>query len=341
VTRRGLFVAGITVTAVAIACLLRFASDDASVSFDYARSLIEGHGLTWHGAHVEGYRSFLWVLWSALGLELGADPLVWAWATSLVALAATLVITYRIAALRSTACAGVAAIAVLATNFTFLAFGTGGLGTMLQAALIAGVWFEVERMRRQRPNVEQMVVVSTFASLALWAGLDSAPALAVLAGVAAHRLAKTDASVRTWVGGAMPVLLFVGGWFLWKLSFYGELVPTTLHVTGTGAGFVVRFFTAYMLWPLLAGIVVLAIVRRQVASALPLALVAAHVAYVIAVGGDLVEFRSFVPILPALAIALAEFATTEAPRLPRVQLRIAALIGFVAAFSLHHGLTVR
>jgi hypothetical protein len=184
-----------------------------------------------------------------------------------------------------------------------------------------------------------MVVVGTFASLALWAGLDSAPILGVLAVVAAHRLAKTDASVRTWVGGAMPVLVLVGGWFLWKLSFYETILPNTFHITGKGTWFVVQFLTAYMLWPLLAGVAVLAIVRRGVTSALPLAMVAAHVAYVIAIGGDLLEFRSFVPLLPPLAIALAEFATTAAPRLPRVQLRVAALIVFLAAFSLHHGLT--
>jgi arabinofuranosyltransferase len=341
--RRLLLVAGITAVAVAVAWLLRFGTDDAYVSFVYARSLVEGHGLTWFGAHVEGYTNFLWVLWSALGLEVGADPLVWAWGASLVALAATIVITYRIAALRSTALAGVAAIAVLATNFTFLAFGTSGLETMLQTALLAGVWFEVERMRRQPPNLEQMIVVATFASLALWTRLDSAPVLAVLGAVAAHRLAKTDASVRTWVGGAMPVLVLVGGWFLWKLSFYDNVLPNTFYVRAGsavhGLWFVAQFLQAYVMWPLLAGILVLSIVRRRVTSALPLALVAAHIAYVIAVGGDFMEFRFFVPILPPLAIVLAEFATTVAPQLPRVELRVAALIAFVAAFSLLHGLT--
>ncbi|MEO8843539.1 MAG: hypothetical protein ABI591_09470 [Kofleriaceae bacterium] len=337
--------AGVTALAVALAWFLRFGTDDAYISFVYARSLVEGHGLTWFGAHVEGYTNFLWVLWSAVGLELGANPLVWAWGLSLAALAATLVITYRIAALRSVPIAGTAAIALLATNFTFLAFGTSGLETMLQTALLAGVWLEVEKLRRQPPNLEQVIVTATYASLALWTRLDSAPVLAVLAIVAAHRLAKTGASVRTWVGAAMPVLVLVGGWFLWKLSFYDSILPNTFYAkAGTGhaahgAWFVAQFLTAYMLWPLLAGVAVLAIVRRRVASALPLAMVAAQVAYVIAVGGDFMEFRFFVPILPPLAIALGEFATTAAPRLPRVELRVAALIGFTAAFSLRHGLT--
>ena len=343
--RRLILVAGIIAAAVAIAWWMRFGTDDAYISFVYARSLVEGHGLTWFGMHIEGYTNFLWVLWSALGLEVGADPLVWAWGASLVALAATIVITYRIAALRSAPIAGLASIAVLATNFTFLAFGTSGLETMLQTALVAGVWFEVERMRRQPPNLEQVIVLATYASLALWTSLDSAPMLAVLAVVAAHRLAKTGASIRTWVAGVMPVLVLVGGWLLWKLSFYDNVLPNTFYVkagTGSaahGAWFVAQFLTAYMLWPLVAGIAVLAIVRRRVASALPLAIVAAQLAYVIAVGGDFMEFRFFVPILPPLAIALAEFATTAAPRLPRVQLRVAALIAFVAAFSLHHGAT--
>ncbi|HET9986874.1 MAG TPA: hypothetical protein VFQ65_00100, partial [Kofleriaceae bacterium] len=246
-------------------------------------------------------------------------------------------------ALRASPLVGLAAAGVLATNYTFLAFGTSGLETMLQTALLASALFEVERMRRQPPNLEQVIVLATYASLALWTRLDSAPMLAVLAVVTAHRLATTNAGVRTWIAAIMPAFVMVGGWFLWKLATYGDVLPHTFYVkagTGSaahGAWFVAQFLTAYMLWPLVAGIAVLAIVRRRVASALPLAIVAAQLAYVIAVGGDFMEFRSFVPLLPPLALAIGEFATTPSRIKPGLQISIA--IAFLAAFSLRHAAT--
>ena len=51
-----------------------FLTDDAFISFRYARNLLEGHGLVFNpGERVEGYSNFLWVLelaavWRALGV---------------------------------------------------------------------------------------------------------------------------------------------------------------------------------------------------------------------------------------------------------------------------------
>src|SRR5215470_5960184 len=97
VTRSRLLLAGIVVFAIAVAWLIRFGTDDAYISFVYARNLVRGDGLTWFGDAVEGYTNFLWVVWSAVGIALGADPLVWAWAASLAALGAAVVATHGIA----------------------------------------------------------------------------------------------------------------------------------------------------------------------------------------------------------------------------------------------------
>ncbi len=346
-SKRGLQIAcAIAALALVLAWLLRFGTDDSYITYVYARELVRGNGLTWFGTHIEGYTNFLWALWSALGLALGRDPLVWAWGASLAALVATIVTTYRIAALRSTIVAGIVATAILATNFTFLAFGTSGLETMLQTALLAAAWFEVERLRRAPPTARALVRLSLYAAFALWTRLDSAPVIAVLGAVAAHRLVRERASFRLWAAAIVPALVLVGGWFAWKLSFYGELLPNTFYVkagTGSalhGAWFTLEFLRAYLLWPVLLGIAVLAVLRRRVGSALPLAIVAAHVAYVILVGGDFMEFRFFVPIMPALAIAFGDFVTTEADaRLPRASVRATAAVAVLASFSLRHALT--
>jgi hypothetical protein len=165
----------------------------------------------------------------------------------------------------------------------------------------------------------------------------------VIGAVAAHRLATARASIRTWIALVMPAFVLVGGWFLWKVATYGEILPNTFYVkagTGSlahGAWFVWQFLQAYLLWPVLVAIAALAVVRRSLPSALPLALVAAQVAYVIAVGGDFMEFRFFVPLLPPLALACAELAATAAPeRVPSAKLRVVAVVAVLAAVSWRH-----
>ena len=341
--KRGLVIAcAIAAAATLVAWLVRWGCDDAFISYVYARSLVHGHGLTWFGTQIEGYTNFAWVLWSALGQKLGLAPLGWAWAASLASLAVAIVTTYRIGALRASPLAGLAAAAVLATNFTFLAFGTSGLETMLQTALVISALLEVERMRRATPSIESAAVLSLIAALALWTRLDSAPMLLVLAVVAAHRLRETRVGIRTWIAAIMPAFVLIGGWFLWKVATYGEVLPNTFYVkagsgsVAYGAFYLWAFARTYVLWPVLAGMIALAILQRRIAK-LPLALVAAHAFYVIAVGGDFMEFRFCVPLLPPLALAIGEFATTPSRIKPALQVGIA--IAVLAAFSLRHAAT--
>ena len=51
-------------------------ADDAYITFRFAGNLVRGHGLVWNegGPPVEGYTNFLWMLLSALGIQLGLDP---------------------------------------------------------------------------------------------------------------------------------------------------------------------------------------------------------------------------------------------------------------------------
>lgn len=51
-------------------------SDDAFISFRYARNLVEGKGLVYNaGERVEGFSNFLWTMLIALGMELKLDPI--------------------------------------------------------------------------------------------------------------------------------------------------------------------------------------------------------------------------------------------------------------------------
>lgn len=61
------------------------ASEDAFITFRYARSFAGGHGLVYNpGEHVMGFTSPLWTLWMALGIRLVHDPVPWSrfWAAA-------------------------------------------------------------------------------------------------------------------------------------------------------------------------------------------------------------------------------------------------------------------
>ena len=109
-------------------------------------------------------------------------------------------------------------------------------------------------------------------------------------------------------------------WFLWKLSYYGELLPNTFYAKVSssasalrGIHYVYRFFASYWLLPMVAVAVVarpgrlwrLAEGDRRWWSLTLLMSVALWCAYVASVGGDFMEFRLMVPVLPLLMVLFA------------------------------------
>ncbi len=69
------------------------ASEDAYITFRFAKMLVAGHGLVFNvGERVMGCTSPLWACWTALGLALHIDPVGWTRASSVVADCATLVL---------------------------------------------------------------------------------------------------------------------------------------------------------------------------------------------------------------------------------------------------------
>ena len=73
------YYAAIIATAVLIphARLFDFVTDDAYISFRYARNLALSGQLVFNlGERVEGYTNFLWTVILALGIKLGLGPVV-------------------------------------------------------------------------------------------------------------------------------------------------------------------------------------------------------------------------------------------------------------------------
>jgi len=331
----------------------RFVQDDAFISFRYASNLVQGHGLTWNpGERVEGYTNFLWTLLMALPLALGREPVPFALGLGLLCTLGTLLSTYGLGLVvfRSRLPALLAMI-LLGTNYSFSAYATGGLETQMQALFItAGAYLTLRFVYNGRWGYGRLVVWSLLCAGALLTRLDSALAWGVLATAVLWRIAGQSApwsqKAARMAALLVPAGLIVGGWFVWKLSFYGGILPNTFYAKATlssvavlrqGMLYLFEFHRSYLLVPF--AIMALFFVHDLVArpqTGILVAIVALWGLYVVWVGGGFMEFRLLVPVLPFVFVLVVELIFWI--RSPKMR---AALLVVVLLGSLLHAVTFR
>ena len=312
---------------VAAAWRRAWLSDDAYISFRYAENLTNGLGLVFNrGERVEGYSNFLWTIWTALGMKLGAGPEGWSLFWGLACYAASIVLLALIARRLSGGTAGVAVVpagALLAAlHPAWSTFATSGLETSL-FTFLALLGFFVVTSKGARPAA---VAGAVFALLAMTR--PDGPILALPAGL--YVLLAQRGTHRRWVRARAA--LFFGAAFaalwvpytLWRVSYYGSFFPNTYYAKSAGLAWWSqgsRYLELYALkyWPLLLGIplwvAVLLVRGRSVAfrmagraradvgpGLLALALLVTYALYVARVGGDFMFARFLIPVTPFLLV---------------------------------------
>ncbi len=291
----------------------RFVIDDAFISFRFARNLADGLGLVFNpGQRVEGYSNLLYVLLSAAGLKLGADPLLWGRIWSTLAVGGTLAFLpgiVRLLAPEENAhrpLPGHVAQMVLAAVGAVACWMLGGLETALFAFFTTWAW---------RAAIKRQTIMAGIAGLLLVLTRPEGPALAAIFMVWALLPGRALTSVRssrlqTWLG---PVLLTAGtaAFFLWRHAYFGYWLPNTYYAkTGDLAGQLrtgwpyARGFLLYYGLPLLAAAAA-AVLRGGTAilrtrdTLLSFGVIGFWFLYTVVIGGDMLGmFRFFVPLLP-------------------------------------------
>jgi len=333
--------------------LNRFLQDDAYISFRYAAHLVEHGELNWNPGEqppIEGYTNFLWTLLMAGAIALGHDPGAASQAVGLLLGCSTLLLTYLVGRrVLGSPRQALLAMFLLGTHFSFSAYMTGGLETMLQTFLLLASALQVLRLADDGPLAWQRpALLSLLLGLAFLTRMDSALPAAVLylSAVMAlkSRLPGSEARNRALSWLTLPGATLAAAWLAWKLQYYGGVLPNTWYVKGAsatltrfgaGAVYLATYLQAYALLPLLA---LLAWhgkeAWRSSGLALCLLLVVPWWAYVISVGGDFMEFRFLIPVTPALMLLIAWVWG----RLQEVAVRRALLLCCLGA-SLLHGTT--
>ncbi|HMB69210.1 MAG TPA: hypothetical protein VKU85_07850 [bacterium] len=306
-----------------------FLCDDAYITFRYARNLAEGASLRFNpGAPaVEGYSNFLWVIWNALIVKLGANPEAGARLTS-AALGVHLLWSVFRRAERFGAAAAVAAGAFLALLAPFSAWTTGGLATVPFAWTLWMSWMRFAGEERARP-----VAAGLFALAACLLRNDGPVFLAIVYGAA---LVAADPERRTGLlrAAAVAAGVTVAGlipYHAWRLWHFGDWVPQSARVKVTfsalaaeqGAKYLATLMLAFpgialapfVPWPRLDG------TRRRLAVAGAVIALGGW-AYIVFVGGDWMALGRFVvPMLPFVALSLGARCTN-----PRAIAAAAAVI---------------
>ena len=321
----------------------RFVQDDAYIVFRYADHLARGEGLVWNaGERVEGYSSFLYTVLLAGTRRLGLEPITTSHALGLAAFLGSLLATFHAARLTfASTAAGLLTMALLGANYTFSIFATGGLETSLHAFLVcAGLALLAEGQTRGW-STPLSWLMSVVIGLLMLTRPDSAIPCAIFVGIALWRL-RAPGAWRPYSQLLAPAAVMMVLWLTWKLVYYGELLPNTYHVKVAsstslryGLRYLYLFFASYWLFPFaLLAVALLARLLRERRDALVAALLltALWVLYVARVGGDFMEFRFMVPLLPALMLLIV--ATIRAvSATPMVR---AGLVAIVLAGSANH-----
>jgi len=308
-----------------------FVTDDAYISFVYARNLAEHGELAFNlGDPVEGYTSFLWTVILAGGMVAGVPPELSSRVLAAVCAVLVLLVVCRLverALGRKSPWAAFPAL-LLACSSGFACWTSGGLETQLFTLLVViaidGVVDAVVRPRA----IRRAGLALAFAAMTRPEGLLVAGVLGLVHLTSIALTIRAYRKVPRLTDEFVAILLFVvvwAPWFAWRTWYYGHLFPNTYYVKASGPWsdpkLALEMYRggAHYVWvwlvqtrllyalPLAAlGMIVGRARTPRFALAMTCTLLAAtYLPYVVTVGGDFMGLHRFImPMFVVAAIAV-------------------------------------
>jgi len=296
-----------------------FVSDDAYISFRYAKNLINGHGLVWNVGEnpVEGYTNFLWVILISLFMKMSFEPALVSKVLGTFFGFVTIFLAYVFPAIifQRKNIFNLIAPAILACCGPFAAWSTGGLEThMFTAFILAGALAYLYELHHEETIPLASAILFSLACLTRPEGL-------LLFGLTClHRFFHLLASKKNpfclkmfiWLGSFLTIY---GLFFYWRFNYYGFLFPNTFYAK-TGGGIdqflsgwtYLKLFFVHNAWPFAISLSVFLLLKPRRSPVIYLLLLTVSFsAYIVAVGGDFFPlFRFFVPLVPFMALLIQE-----------------------------------
>jgi hypothetical protein len=309
-----------------------YTSDDAYISYRYARNLSEGQGLVWNpGERVEGYSNFLWVMVLAGFDRIGADIVTTGRWLGFAFGLATIAGAYRLSrdlldGVPGRA-AGFATAILLACCATFVLWTFAGLESSLFAALVmGGVLLHIREARGMRPPLSSAawaLAAMTRPEGPLFFAVSGVfklgEAIAHVAGAPSGEKRSTFLREAGWLllWAAIFAVIY-GAYFAWRYTTYDYFFPNTYYAKvgdgmdqyDRGLDHVSAFMREYSVWLLALTPVALALTSmRRAPTFYVFTMLLAYAGYVVYVGGDsLLRFRFFAPMMPLIYVLITTAA---------------------------------
>jgi hypothetical protein len=209
-----------------------FISDDAFISFRYARNLLDGHGLVFNpGERVEGYTNLLYVLLVAGVSWFGLDCVTAGRAIGIVSTAllafATCAACLKVTGRKGQPYAVLAAAALLLNPFLAI-WTSGGLETPLFALLNMATVLAAIALEPGRRSFFLISALGLGLTLTRPEGIGAYVFTAAWCFLSWDRPAKAKAALL--LPGATLFLLGVSAVTGWRLWYYGDPLPNTFYV---------------------------------------------------------------------------------------------------------------
>jgi hypothetical protein len=362
---RWLLLAAAAVLLVVHAFTYNFITDDAYISFVYARNLAEHGELTFNpGWYIEGYTNFLWTVLLGLGMVVHIPPELTAKVLGAAFAVVTLFCAFRLVERglgRRSPWAALPAF-LLAESSGFACWTSGGLETQLFTMLVV---IALDGLVAAEDPADRRALPRAGLALAL-AAMTRPEGLFVAAVFGGVRLVSNllHRRERRVVGrpellGAASFLVVWAPWFAWRYWYYGYPFPNTYYVKATGAwaspSYASQMVHAglYYIWvwlnqtkllfalPIVAvGLVTARTRTPRFTLCLACALLAVvYVPYTISVGGDFMGLHRFImPLFVVAALALTLGLEWLVARLP-ANLQKHAGVGVAVAIAACFGIS--
>lgn len=275
-----------------------FVVDDAFISYRYAKNLVRGNGMVFNlGEKVEGYTNFLWVILISIFMRVGANPVIVSKVFGIVSSFLLLYGTYLMGKklLDSKYPHDLIALFLLSVSPCIAVWAVGGLETVFFAALVVwAIYFSFST---------KYLLFSPY--LFILASMTRPEGVLFFLITLAYMLIVRR--YRDSLGSLIRFLLFGGIYFVWRLYYFGNLLPNTFYakvgVLGglSGLGYFYDFVKYYGGGFLFIILPVFPILLKRTSDKYYFVIGTAVVysLYILCVGSDwMPQYRFFVPVLP-------------------------------------------
>jgi arabinofuranosyltransferase len=314
---------------------LNVVAEDAFITFQFARNLVNGHGIVWNigEAPVEGYTNFLWLLLSAFLMKIGLNVTLYTQLFGVAASLVTMSYVYRFGRRMFNLPPGSALIPCLflAASGPFAAWAGSGMEMNLFGLfLLAGCYYFVGWAQFDSwKDLLKCLLMLFLATLTRPEGFMIFGLVAVLGMTFTLLRSRRDRLqyILSLLVYVIPFLIY----FFWRYSYFGFLLPNTFYAK-TGGNFYQflrglkysSLFAFHFLLPLLplyftfvwengfevSGRAIrwrafIPHLKAHLNIYLGILVSAVYSLYIVYVGGDyMAMYRFFVPILPFFYLLL-------------------------------------